>query len=139
MYYDFVLWLKLFATVPNSRIYLWESWFIFDLQKSKHISHTDHIQQLVNKSIVQEIFSILDLDFLIPSKSKHHNLYTHFIHTWSAIPCSTSLICPSWPCPRVKLNPLPACSYLVSSLFVLAHPSACYLSQRFIFYTCTLP
>jgi hypothetical protein len=65
-------------------------------------------------------------------------LYT-FIHAWAAILCSTSRICPSWPRPRVRLSPFLACTCLVSTLFVLAHPAACCLSQRFIFNTCNPP
>ncbi len=56
-----------------------------------------------------------------------------FIHTWAAISWSTSQLGPSWPCPPVRLSPSLAHTYLVSSLFVLAHPVACCLSQRFIF------
>ncbi len=123
----------LFATVTNSRINSLVSWFIFNLQKNKQISHKDNIQHLVHESIIQVIFSILDLLFtFFPNKPLHHNLNIHFIHTWATIPCSTSRICPSWPHPWVRLNPLPACSYLVSSLLVLAHPAACYLFQWFI-------
>ncbi len=66
-------------------------------------------------------------------------VYVHFIHIWAAIPCSTSQIRPFWPRPRVRLGPLPAFFYIVSSLFVSPHPSACYLFQQFFFHTCTLP
>jgi hypothetical protein len=55
------------------------------------------------------------------------------------MPCSTSRICPSWPRPRVRLSPFLTHSYLVSTLFVLAHPAACCLSQGFIFHTWNPP
>jgi hypothetical protein len=62
-----------------------------------------------------------------------------FIHTWAAIPCSTWRKRPSWPCPRVGLSPSLTQTYLVSTLFVLAHPVACCLSQRFLFHTYNPP
>ncbi len=40
---------QLLATVPNSRLNPWESWFIFNLQKSKQISLTDNIQHLCKR------------------------------------------------------------------------------------------
>ncbi len=43
---------------------------------------------------------------------------------------------PSWPPSRVRLSPFLARTYLVSTLFVLAHPAAYCLSQQFIFHTC---
>jgi hypothetical protein len=57
----------------------------------------------------------------------------------SSYSCSTSRICPSWPRPRVRLSPFLAHTYLVSNLFVLAHPAASCLSQRFIFHMCNPP
>ncbi len=65
-------------------------------------------------------------------------LYT-FIHTWEANPCSTSQICPSWSRPWVRLSPSLAHTCLAPSLFVLAHPVTCCLSQRFIFHTYNPP
>jgi hypothetical protein len=53
---------------------------------------------------------------------------------WAAIPCSSSRMRPSWPRPRVRLNPSLTYTYLVSRLFVLAHPVACSLFQWFIFH-----
>jgi hypothetical protein len=74
------------------------------------------------------IYSILIFTSFFSNKPQHHNLYINFIHTWAAIPCSTSRICPSWTRPRVRLSPFPAHSYLLSTLLVLTHPAACYLS-----------
>ncbi len=71
--------------LPNSRINSWESWFIFNLQKNKQISHTDNLRHLVNESIIQVIFSILDLSFtfskwIIASYSLYtfYTFYTYF-------------------------------------------------------------
>jgi hypothetical protein len=36
----------MFATVPNSRIYSWETWFIFNLRENKEISHATDILHL---------------------------------------------------------------------------------------------
>jgi hypothetical protein len=62
-----------------------------------------------------------------------------FIHTWAATSWSNSRIHPSWPRPRVSLSLLSTPLHFASSLFVLAHPVACCLSQLFIFHMCTLP
>jgi hypothetical protein len=70
---------------------------------------------------------------------EHHNFLYTFIRTWASIPCSTWGLCSSWPCPRVRLSPLLAHTYLASNLFVLAQPAACCLSQWFIFHMCNPP
>ncbi len=83
----------------------------------------------------------ITLAMWVPTKNEIMNIiifYIH-IHTSAAIPCSTSRICPSWPRPWVRLSPFLTCTYLVSTLFVLAHPAACCLSQWFIFRTCDPP
>jgi hypothetical protein len=49
-----------------------------------------------------------------------------------------SIMRPSTTTSRHRLH-LVQHTYLVSFLFVLAHPAACYLFQWFIFHTCTLP
>jgi hypothetical protein len=103
----------------------WETWFIFNLRKNKQISHTYDL--LYHRS------------FSFSTNHGNHNFLYTFIHTWAAILCSTSRICPSWPRPWVRLNPFLARTYLVSILYVLTHPAACCLYQRFIFHTCNPP
>ncbi len=113
--------------MPNSRINSWETWFTFNLRKNKQISCMSNILYL--RSFL----------FLFPTSHEQYNFLYTFIHTWAAIPCSTSWICPSRPRAWVRLSPFHAHTYLVSTLFVLAHPPACCLSQRFIFHTCNPP
>ncbi len=36
------------------------------------------------------VYSILIFSFFFSNESQHNNLYIHFIHTWAAIPCTTS-------------------------------------------------
>ncbi len=72
--------------------------------------------------------------FRFSKNREHHDFLYTFIHTWVATPRSTSWIPPSWPHPRDRLRPSLAHTYLVSILFVLAHPVACCLSQWFIFH-----
>ncbi len=113
---------NLFAAMSNSRINSWETWFIFTCQTWAHQSHARH--------------TILRFSM----NHEHHNFFLYtFIHTWAAIPCSTSRICPSWPCPRVRLSPLLSHTYLVSNLFFMAYPAACCLFQQPIFHTCNPP
>jgi hypothetical protein len=88
----------------------------------------------MNKKVTHPAYYI----FRFTINHDHHffiYIYTYLV----AIPCSTSRICPSWPCPRVGLSPSLAHTYHVSSLFVLAHQVACCLSQRFIFHTYNPP
>ncbi len=113
----------MFTMVPNSRINSWETWFIFNLRRR------------INKLVTHPAYYILCLQWITDIMTL---LYT-FIHTWVAIPRSTSQIRPSWPPPWFRLSPSLAHTYLTSSLFVLAHPVACCLSQWFIFHTYNPP
>jgi hypothetical protein len=109
--------------VPNSRINSWETWFIFNLRRR------------INKLVTHPAYYILCLQWITDIMT----LLYIFIHTWVAIPPSTSQIRPSWPPPWFRLSPSLAHTYLTSSLFVLAHPVACCLSLRFIFHTYNPP
>jgi hypothetical protein len=116
-------WMYVFAMVPNLRINSRETWFTFNLRRK------------MNKLVTHPAYYFLSLQRIM-------NIMTYlstFIHTWAAIPCSTSWIRPSWPCPQVRLSPSLAHTYLVSSLFVLAHQVACCLSSDSYFKCTTLP
>jgi hypothetical protein len=112
------------VTVPNSKINSWETWFIFNLRRK------------ITKLVTHPAYYI----FRFLMNHGHHDFFIYTpIHTWVVIPCSTSRMYPSWPRPQVRLSPSLAHTYLVSSLFVLAHPVACCLSQWFIFHMCNPP
>jgi hypothetical protein len=59
------------------------------------------------------------------SYEPQHYTYIHLICTWAAIPCSTSRICPFRLCPWVRLSPLPALFYIVSSVLSVAVAQNC--------------
>jgi hypothetical protein len=108
----------LFMTLPNSRINSWETWFIFNLPKNKQISHTFDILYL-------RFFSFL-------MNHEHHIFYTH-LYILERL---------SFAAPREYVRPGLileldwVLSFVALTLFVLAHPAACWLSQGFIFHTC---
>jgi hypothetical protein len=53
-----------FATVPNSRINSWETWFIFNLRKNE-------------LSVIQTTYCILSLSFSFPMNHGCYNFYIH--------------------------------------------------------------
>jgi hypothetical protein len=63
------IWWEMFATVPDSNINSWESWFIFNLQYYK--SDTLNVRDC---SILQEYTTLQDIEHIIIT-----------VHTWTAI------------------------------------------------------